>query len=412
MGGRADRYFIPALVGVAPAVMALASSRPDAHGMLMSLILVDALPVFVAELVVIVVALREGLIGWLRDNGPPRLAAIALAVWVAIAVGTVALVSPDPFSAGRWTMHWFVHVPFGFAIAFLCSRMLRVRDFTSCFLVGFLLYALVILAFVLRYWGQPINWVRDFAGVTHIRHVGYYAAAMTAVAIAAMAVANCRRSWVLAFAVATTGFAIGLWTGSRGMALSVAGATAAGMLLLPEMRRPGAWGAAIVALCIAIALVAWLPVPNANMMGVARTVTATTEHEVTTGRITIWLNVMHAIARHPVFGYGPGQMTIVAHYNTMAQPHNFILQILLDWGLAGFACFIVMAFYYGLRVWPRLRSASSELAVPFMGAASILLLSMIDASMFYVLPVAIFAACAGMMAADEQPNGGSRQATS
>jgi hypothetical protein len=87
------------------------------------------------------------------------------------------------------------------------------------------------------------------------------------------------------------------------------------------------------------------------------------------------------------------------HEELMGQPHNLILQILLDWGLAGFACIIVIAFYYVRRAWPELRSRGEELAAPFMGAVSLLLLSMLDAALFHVLPVAIFAACAGMMAA-------------
>lgn len=411
MGGKADRYFIPALVGFAPLVLALLTSRPGVNYRPEAVTLIDALPVVLAELVAVAVALRRDLMGWFQENEPPTVAAIALACWVAIAIGTTVLVSPAAGTAGTWTLHWIVHLMFGFSIAFLCSRTLRARDFTLCFQLGFLLYVPVLVAFFIRHWGQPIDWVHDLPAAPHIRHVGIYAAAMTGMSIGAMATARDWRGRALAFAVAAVGFALGLWTGSRGMALSVAGATAVGALLLPAMRSVKLWGAAALALAIGIAAVAWLPVPNDQMMGVARTVAATTEHEVTTGRVQIWMNVVQAVARHPVFGYGSGQMVAVAPFSDMGQPHNLILQILLDWGLAGFACIIIIAFYYVRRAWPELRSRGEELAAPFMGAASLFLLSMIDAALFHVLPVALFATFAGMLAARRRSDEQGRQAS-
>lgn len=412
MGGTADRYFLPALIGVAPVILALITWRPNDHGTLHFFAFFDALPVLIAELVLTIVALREGLVRWLRYNRPSKLAGTAIAAWIAIAVTTILLVSPAPFSAARWTLHWLVHLAFGFSVAFLCSRLLRVRDFTVCMLVGFLFYVAVMVAFVIRHWGQPIDWVHDLPSVTHIRHIGYYAAAITSMSVGAMADAKGRRSQALSLVMVAIAFAFGLWTGSRGMAVAVAGATIIGVLILPSMRNLKVCGAAALAIGIATAVVAWLPVPDGTMMGLARTVTATSQHELTTGRTTIWVNVIHAIARHPVFGFGAGQMALVAPYFTIGQPHNLILQILLDWGLAGFACVIIMAFYYFRRIWPRIRRDSGHLAAPFMGAASILLLSMIDGSMFHILSVAIFATCAGMLAAQPTTNGELRQATS
>jgi O-antigen ligase len=195
------------------------------------------------------------------------------------------------------------------------------------------------------------------------------------------------------------GFALGLWTGSRGMVASVVAAVIAGLVLVPQMRRAKAWAAAAVSLVIAVLAVAWLPTPNAKMMGVSRTVTATTQHEVTTGRVQIWENVIHAIERQPVFGYGPAQMQTVAPYYGLAQPHDLILQVLLDWGFVGLACVLVFSLYYLRRALPAVYRHGDVLAPPFMAMLSILILSLIDAAMYYVLPVAIFAACAGMVAA-------------
>ena len=69
------------------------------------------------------------------------------------------------------------------------------------------------------------------------------------------------------------------------------------------------------------------------MMGVARTVAATADQELTTGRTQIWENVIHAIFRNPLFGYGPGQMPAVAPCSDMGQAHNLVLEVLLSWGI-------------------------------------------------------------------------------
>ncbi|HET7316596.1 MAG TPA: O-antigen ligase family protein [Sphingomicrobium sp.] len=408
MGGKADRYFVPALVGFAPAVLALLTWAPYGLSPVQGLIRIDALPVFVVELVAFAIAWREGLLRWLRDHPPPRLAIAAIAVLVAISVATSLLVSPAEFAAVRWTVHWIVHLLFGFSIAFLCRRGLRVSDFTICFLAGYLLFVLIFLAFVLYSWTLPIDWAFDLPLSTHVRHIGIYSAAMTGVAIGAMAVARGRRAWGFAFVCATIGFAVGLWTGSRGMVVSVAGATLAGVVLVPEIRNAKAWAGAGLGLVIAIAAVAWLPVPNGKMMGISRTVTATTEHEVTTGRLQIWDNVVHAIGQKPAFGYGPGQMGAVAPFGRMGQPHNIVLQVALDWGLVGLACVLVLAVFYLRRAIPAVHRNGAVLACPLLAMLSIFLLSMIDAALFHVLPVAIFAACAGMIAANWQPQRMSR----
>ena len=165
-----------------------------------------------------------------------------------VAIATAAFIAPDTVSAVRWTVHWIVHLLFGFAIAFLCSQSLRVRDFTYFYLAGFLFYALVFLFYVATYWGQPIDWIHHLPAAIHIRHVGIYAAAMTGMSVGAMAGARSRREYAFSFAVATIGFALGLWTGSRGMALSVVAATLVGVVMVPTMRKVSAWGGAAASL--------------------------------------------------------------------------------------------------------------------------------------------------------------------
>jgi O-antigen ligase len=399
MGGKVERYFIPAVIGFAPVVFALLTWAPVEPTVAQKIILFTALPVAIVEVFVIIVALRSGLLSWIRDARLPPLAIAALAAWLVIAIVTSVYLAPDPPVAIRWTIHWIVHLAFGFSMACLSGRLFQTGDVVGSYLAGFLVYALLFLVFVLTAWGVRTNWVGDLPAAIHIRHVGIFAAAMTGMSIGAMAGARGRFQWTCLTLIATIGFAVGVWTGSRGMVLSVIAATVAATILVPAMRRIALLGATVLALVVGIATVAWLPVPNADMMGMSREVAATTQHEVTTGRTQIWIGVIHAIARQPVLGYGAGQMPVVAPFADMGQAHNFILEILLSWGLAGLACFLIVAFYYLRRALPALREDGQRLAAPFMGMLSVLALSMIDAAMFHVMPVSIFAACAGMIAA-------------
>lgn len=398
MGAKVERYFIPALVGFAPVVFALTTWAPVQISPLQALILMTALPVVVAELVVIIIALRSGMLAVLRRSPLPPATAIALGVWLAIGVGTSLFVAPAPAISTRWTLHWAVHLGFGFSVTYLAARAFKIRDLVTCYLAGFVVYVLLFLIFVVTAWHVRADWVFNLPAAIHIRHVGIYAAAMTGMGIGAMAQARSRRARASLIAVTTIGFALGAWSGSRGMLLSVSAATILAAVLIPAMRRPRILVTVALCMVVGILAIAWLPVPDQQMWGLGREVAATTQHEVTTGRIQIWKNVIHAIARRPWFGYGRGQMPIVAPFFGMGQPHNYILQILLSSGVAGLACAVVLAFAYLRRAFPVLRDEGERLAAPFTGMMSLLVLSMIDAAMFHVMPVSIFAACAGMIA--------------
>jgi O-antigen ligase len=405
MGDKFERFFIPALVGFAPIVFALTTWTAVQESPLQSLILLTALPVVVAELVVTVIALRAGLVSALRSNPPPPIAVAALAAWLAIVVINSLFRAPSRGIAILWGVHRIIHLGFGFSVAYLACRTFRIRDLVACYLLGFTVYVALFLLFVVTSWGVRTDWVFNLPAAIHIRHVGIYAAAMTGMSIGAMAGARGRVAQASLIAITTIGFALGAWSGSRGMLLSVGVATILAAILIPAMRRPRILGAAALCLVAGIIMIAWLPVPDQQMWGLGREVAATTQHEVTTGRVQIWKNVIHAIAHRPLLGYGPGQMPIVAPFYGMGQPHNFILQILLSSGVAGLICALILAFAFFRRALPALRDQGECLAAPFTGMMSLLALSMIDAAMFHVLPVSIFAACAGMIASAWLPFG-------
>ena len=397
MGATAKRYFIPVLIGFAPLVTFLLTWDVAAYGKLPSVVRALSLPELAAELGTIAIAFVEGMLPWLRRSRPPRYLLVALAALVAIALGTLAI-APDLSTALFKTFFWIVHLAFGVSVAFLCGRLFEAKDLIGAYLVGFLGFAAAFALFAALSFHQPIDWTRDLPAVVHIRHLGIYATAMIGLCVGGMATSPNGKMWAFACLVAASGFALALWTGARGPALAIAAALAAGLVVAPATRRVKAWGGACLSLVIGLLAVFWLPVPADNM-GFARTVAATTQSaDVGTGRMDLWRGVIHAIGRQPLFGYGEGQMPAVAHFADMQQPHNLILQILLAWGGAGLLCCIALAFWLVPRAIGTV-NREGDLLGPFLAMAALFALSMIDAALYHILPISIFAACAGMIVA-------------
>ena len=151
-------------------------------------------------------------------------------------------------------------------------------------------------------------------------------------------------------------------------------------------------------MAIAIAVVSQAPAAPNYLLGLARAVRASGAEDVTTGRLTIWKNVISAIRERPIFGYGEGQMHTVAPFSVMAQPHDSVLQVTLAWGLVGLACILTLTIAYGRRALPAVRHEAGALVPLFMAIIALAILSLYDGSLYYALPQSIFIACAAVIA--------------
>lgn len=398
MGRGFERYFIPIVVAFAPVVLLLLTWVPDREWTLWQASLRSNSFVFIAaELFVILVALRSGLLASLRRLDWPRPASIAAGLLLTIAVATAAL-APNPGTARLLTAYWIVHALFGLAVLHLYGRAFEPEDLVWSYLAGFATFTALFVLFVFRVPDPAeFDWTHDLPAVTHIRHIGYYAAAIAGLCAGLMAGESRAGRWVAAFAMSTLAIGLALWTGSRGAIFGAAGGLAIGLVLVPAVRAPRCWLGVAGSAALAAAIVSVLPTPADNM-GVARTIEASAGPNVATGRTEMWGIVFEAIKHRPLFGYGEGQMPTVAPYSVMIHPHDSILQVLLAWGVAGALCLLVLAFAYARRFLPAVRSQGSALVPPFLAMASLAAFSLIDGALFYALPISIFAACAAMIA--------------
>jgi O-antigen ligase len=405
----ARRYIVPYVVGLAPALLVALTWSPSGDWTIgKSVIRGYALPIVGSELFVLLVALREGMLRSLPRWTWSRPALIAAVALPAMAVVT-AVLAPARSVAVTLTIFWIIHALFALSMTFLCGRIFDPRDMVRAYLAGFAIFAAEVFLYVnlIPDWGR-FDWKNGFLAFTHIRHAGYYLAAMAGLAIGAMAISKSKAEWLWAWAMAVLAIGIALWTGSRGAALAIAAALVVGMLIVPAMRSARALAGSVSAVVAAVAGVWLAPVAPSYLMGLTRAVQQTASGDVTTGRTVIWRNVIGAIRDRPLFGYGEGQMQTVAPYSTMVQPHDSILQVTLAWGIVGLLCVLTLAIAFARRAIPAVRDDQDALTPVFMAMTTLAILSLYDGALYYALPLSIFAAGGAVIASqwravDEAP---------
>lgn len=397
MGGKVKRYFIPAVIGFAPFILLLLTWAPNGRSHAQVVTQNLTVPLVAAEIFTVVVAFREGIFAAMRRLSWPRAPTAALLVLLAVAIVT-AITAPDRKGAGLWTFFWLVHLGFGFAVAHLCTRSFSRRDLIAAYVAGFIVFVAGEAAFATQVTDPSFDWTFSWPAVGHIRHFGYYASAVTALCIGLAATEQRPRLLAFMFLLCTAGFAFALWTGSRGAVIGVAGAMIIGLVVFPAMRRLILWAGTAVSAAVG-AFIAYTAPAHGPLMGIGRTVTQTVDSgDISTGRTTLWLEVIGAIKKRPLFGYGEDQMATVAPFGGLGQTHEVVLQILLAWGIVGLACVLVLTIWFASRSLPAVRRDESDLLPAALAMFALATMATFDGALFHVLPVSIFAACAGMIA--------------
>jgi len=397
-GETVDRVFLPAMIGAAPVLLMLLSWAP---GGVMTLsqaaIRASSLPIIAVELLVVMLALRRGLFSAIRTVSWPRIVPIAAAVLLAIMLATAAF-APVPGRAGVATGFWVLHALFGLSVWQLSGRLLRGEDLVHAYLAGFVLFVACFALFVSQVPDPArFDWTRGLPAGTHIRHLGYYAAAIFGLSAGVMAGDRGRLSWAAAFGVAALAAAFAFWTGSRGTIAAAIAGLLAGIVLLPAARRLRCWAGALGAIALGALAASALPSPAGNM-GLERTMVATAGDNIATGRFEMWRIVVEAIRERPLFGYGEAQMAEVARFWDMIQPHNIVLQTTLAWGMIGSLCIALLVVAYARQAIPAVRSEAGETLAPFLAMMTLAAFSLFDGALFYALPISIFMACGGLVA--------------
>jgi hypothetical protein len=76
----------------------------------------------------------------------------------------------------------------------------------------------------------------------------------------------------------------------------------------------------------------------------------------------------------------------------------------LAWGAVGLLCSIALGLWFLRWAIPTVRADQGELLGPLLAMLGLVALSMVDAAMYHILPLSIFAACAGIIASRRPPH--------
>ena len=338
---------------------------------------------------------------------------MALAIAFALSAGISTLLAF--YKPGLAWFHYgatLLHVGFGWL---LLLEMRRSPNFANCLLpgiaVGIAIFSVIVFFYVLALGDVSVE-VSKFVGVgvSNVRHVGYYVVALFGIAAGLFLVSNReskqRRFWA---AIICLSIFMSLWLGGRGAFLSMLGT-----LILLTVLAERAEAKKLLILCggaflVSIPLAA-ITAPDSPFYGPSvlfgRLWQGSADvADLSPGRIELWTQAIRMIGEHPWFGLGENQFrfALIGPDLYFNQPHNILLQLLVQWGVIGTALLFIWIgnVVVALRV-EELRKRPQFLAAT--GALSCLLLqALIDGPffMFYPLIAAITAFLYLICAQDE-----------
>src|SRR5690606_1950719 len=244
------------------------------------------------------------------------------------------------------TTEWAVHGLFGLVLWSEMQRDRRVLEaVVRAIPVGFALFVVAVGLEALQM-PDPVrhNWMADVPYLGHIRRFGIYALACVAFSARALLDPDSStRSRRWAWAGLTLGWAVLIWSGGRGAV--GAGLRVGGCLWALAGGRRTSFALAFVATVVAGTLVSLcFPVENGGggLWRLLNIGTAGSASEFTSGRTELWLTSLAAWRQRPWLGLGPDASGFVLNPFGHEQPHNVVLQALVDWGLIGAAAFLIL----------------------------------------------------------------------
>jgi O-antigen ligase len=292
---------------------------------------------------------------------------------------------------------------------------LTYRDNDGLPLAGYFLgIALVHLPFLLA----AIIWISDLtppsfwaeygprmAHFAHVRQYGEFAflAAASGTVLGALSRRLVVPSLVLA-AAAVFGIVL---TGCRGALLSWLLFTLLLCVFGPSRLRMAVLGSVVMA--FAAGLVWYLDqsgvLPSPNIFRRVAELSETAGPKFDSGRLPLWMASLKQILAHPFFGNGPeGYWLSGCCDRNILQAHNFVLQLLIEFGVIGCGLLALILWFTvgrlgGFASVGRLVAASPGNRVLACLLGAFLAYSLIDQTMYHLLPLLHFALFAGLFAA-------------
>lgn len=335
---------------------------------------------------------------------PDHITSLLTAFVISAVLSVVASPQPTLASAAVYT--------YGSIVALGIGLYLLQRDARPGAGDGYLVVVPVVHLMLLIEVLLWLTWMRDenripgaalpnHANVRHFAYHGFVAAAFAAALFVRMP-----RLGVSAFVLTASALFGIVLTGSRGALYSWFVFVVVAGLLHPARARLVAFCAAAIA---AGSAAAWW-VAQSQLLPARGNLFARLEGGAASAvyladRWVVWSDSVRAIVARPWFGFGPeGYVTSRCCSDDFVQPHSFLLQLMLDFGVIG--TFLLAALTWVLlrgfgswAQWYRALRTDGEVSLPAAVLAAYFVYGLVDGMLYHAVPLLLLALLVALLLA-------------
>jgi exopolysaccharide production protein ExoQ len=303
------------------------------------------LPFVALEFAIVVWAIVKGMEFRQIWSNLSRDTRFALGLFVIGLWSSTLLVSRVPLTSIVISATMVIHLLFACSVYFLVGRN---REDTLDSFPRWCGVGLAMLAFLTAWrfalppppsdvFGGKIEWHAAVPGFISVRHFGSWTGAITAM-FAALIMARKeqdRLEWVDWFFLLAMGLTI--WSGTRAAILAIG---VAGLIQLISSRKlPSLHTLGRLSILTgSSAIIAYLLIPynQPEFMLIGSASEFSSISAAGTGRVELWTQTLQRWLEAPMFGWGSGSTfwEVFAGWRH-TQPHNFLFQFLISWGIVG-----------------------------------------------------------------------------
>jgi exopolysaccharide production protein ExoQ len=360
----------------------------------------------IAEVFLVLWAIDKGMSFKVQFNALTKLNRYLLISFILVFPMGSILFAPNYIYSLIRGSYWIFHIGFAFAISFLVKSVDKalLNRCTNILAAGFLLFCMLV---AVHFYIAPVShyvetkgfsWSAIVPGNLSIRHFGMIAGFVTALFIGMQLTQQSREIPMLnSLAVASLLFGSVFWSGTRSAVLGIALALITVLLFArkPPSIRQFALISGAVAGGLALSII-WIPPDGSfGIIDAFQRTSIIAGPPVDQGRLMLWQESWNMFIEHPLVGWGEGsfyQLLQMSLHMYHLQPHNFIIQFLVSWGIigGGIALFAMARACFRLHL--RLRYAHLMIA-PMAALDTILVIAMLDGALFTlrtILPAIFF----------------------
>ena len=368
-------------------------------------------PLFELEFLYLLAEL--GLILWARAQGMVfkteflklnQLTRYALLAFLSLFWISSVAFAPAPIYSAIRAFYWLVHIGCAFAVGYLIATVNRQLLQTATVAVS--LTFVVLYLFVMGHlYFSPVPmterpqgyWGAIIPGFISIRQFGMLAGfVLTGWGALVLIEKQPPLGRVMCLIVTTLIITAMLWSGTRSALLATG--VALPISLIFARKLPSLTGCAIVVLASAFGVYLstfMVPVDGAFGMFATPRFAIGEGTDFGSGRLDLWKFATEMFLKSPLLGWGEGsfyQLFALANGDYHVQPHNFVIQFLMSWGILAGGIALVMMAKALLRLHLGLHSAQ-RMIMPLAVLDSILVMALLDGALFTlrtILPAIFF----------------------